>query len=155
MVVTLKAGPLTAFDLNGDAVAQLNVVGQVHNPGKVSHGGTYTAFSFGWGVSKHLPASGMVRFVNQADQPHFLVLQHVKDSTTNKKVRKFIDSGDQGNPPWVLKGSADSGVLSPGKSQLLSYDLKPGKYLVACFWPDYFTGMPHVNMGMWKLVTLR
>jgi len=25
---------------------------------------------------------------------------------------------------------------------------------VACFWPDYFTGMPHAFMGMWKLVTL-
>ena len=32
--------------------------------------------------------------------------------------------------------------------------LPPGKYLVACFWPDYFTGMPHVAMGMWKLVTI-
>jgi hypothetical protein len=96
----------------------------------------------------------MVKFANQADQPHFLALQHVKDSTTNAKVRKFINSGGQGNPPWVLKGSADSGVLSPGKSQLLNYDLKPGKYLVACFWPDYFTGMPHAFMGMWKLVTL-
>jgi hypothetical protein len=154
MVVKLNAAQLMAIDQNGDAVAMLNVVGKAPDQKKVPHDGKYTAFSYGWDVSSHLPASGMVKFLNQADQPHFLVLQHVKDSTTNAKVRKFINSGGQGNPPWVLKGSADSGVLSPGKSQLLRYDLKPGKYLVACFWPDYFTGMPHAFMGMWKLVTL-
>ena len=155
MVVQLHGTTqLAAIDQNGDAVAMLNVVGKAPDQKNVAHDGKYTAFSYGWAVSSHLPASGMVKFANQADQPHFLALQHVKDSTTNAKVRKFINSGGQGNPPWVLKGSADSGVLSPGKSQLLNYDLKPGKYLVACFWPDYFTGMPHAFMGMWKLVTL-
>lgn len=154
MVVRLRATQLMAIDLNGDATAMLSVVGTAHEQKKVAHDGTYSAFTYGWGVSKHLPASGMAKFVNSADQPHFLVIQRVKDSTTNAKVRKFINAGGQGNPPWVLKASADTGVLSPGKSQLFSYDLPAGKYLLACFWPDYFTGMPHVNMGMWKLVTL-
>jgi hypothetical protein len=154
MVVRLRATQLMAIDLNGDATAMVNVVGTAHEQKKVAHTGTYSAFTYGWGVSKHLPASGMAKFVNSADQPHFLVIQRVKDSTTNAKVRKFINAGGQGNPPWVLKASADTGVLSPGKSQLFRYDLPAGKYLLACFWPDYFTGMPHVNMGMWKLVTL-
>ena len=155
MVVKLNAAQLMAIDQNGDAVAMLNVVGKAPEQAKVPHDGKYTAFSFGWGVSKHLPASGMVKFANQADQPHFLVLQRVKDSTTNAKVRKFINSGGQGNPPWALKATADSGVLSPGKSQLLSYDLPAGKYLVACWWPDDDTGMPHALMGMWDLVELK
>jgi hypothetical protein len=53
-----------------------------------------------------------------------------------------------------MKAEADTGVLSPGKSQLFSYHLPAGKYFIACFWPDYFTGMPHFLMGMWKLVTI-
>ena len=154
MVVKLTAAAYTAADFNGDAFASLNVVGTPPNQPAVSHSGTFTAFSYGWGVSNNLPASGTVKFANQADQPHFLTLQHVKSSTTNEKVRKFIKSGAEGNPPWVLKGSTESGVASPNRSQLLDYDLPAGKYIVACFWPDYFTGMPHVNMGMWKLVTL-
>lgn len=154
MVATVHAGELVAVDQFGDAIRPLRVVGTVGTLGTVPHSGTYTAFTFGWGVSRHLPASGTVRFVNQADQPHFLVLQQVKSSTTNRQVRKFIRSGMQGNPSWGLKASADAGVVSPGKSQLLTYDLPPGKYLVQCFWPDYFHGMPHVAMGMWKLVTL-
>jgi hypothetical protein len=156
MVVKLRATQLIAADFaqDGNTMAMVNVVGTAPDQKKVPHDGKYTAFTYGWEVSKHLPASGMVKFANQADQPHFLVVQRVKDSTTNAKVRKFINSGGQGNPPWVLKASAESGVVSPGKSQLFSYDLPAGKYLAACFWPDYFTGMPHVFMGMWKLVTL-
>lgn len=83
-----------------------------------------------------------------------MVLQQVKPSTTNKQVRRFIKSGSQRNPKWALKASTGAGVVSPGKSQLLDYDLPAGKYFLACFWPDYFTGNPHFMMGMWKLVRL-
>lgn len=154
MVVTLRASQFMALDQNGNAAAMLQVTGKPGKPGTAPHRGQFTAFSYGWGTSRHLPASGVARFSNQADQPHFLVLQHVKSSTTAKQVRRFVNGGLRGNPSWGLKESADTGVLSPGKSQLFSYDLPPGKYLAMCFWPDYFSGAPHVMMGMWKLVTL-
>src|SRR5205814_316845 len=95
-----------------------------------------------------------VSFSNHADQPHFLVLQHVKSTTTNKMVQDFIKAGGEGNPSWGLKESAESGVVSPFTNQKVTYDLPARKYLVACFWPHDFTGMPHMFMSMWKLVTL-
>lgn len=153
-VVKLRAGQYMAIDPNSPAVGMLNLVGTAPKQPKVASDGTYTAFTHGWAVSRGLPASGTVKFRNQSDQPHMLVLQQVKSSTTNKQVRKFINSGMQGQPSWALKASADAGVISPGRSSLMRYDLPPGKYLAACFWPDYFTGMPHVAMGMWKLVTI-
>jgi hypothetical protein len=154
MVVILKAGPFMAIDQNGNAVAQIAVVGHAATTSLGQHTGTYWAFSYGWSVSKHLPAAGTVKVTNQADQPHFLVIQRVKDSTTNAVVRKSLAKGGNGNPSWLLKATAESGVISPGTSQLMSYDLPAGKYFIACFWPDYFTGMPHFLMGMWKLVTI-
>jgi hypothetical protein len=153
MVATLGAMQYMAIDQNGNAGAVLKTVGKTRSATAAFHG-TYTAFTYGWGVSSRLPASGYVRFVNHADQPHFLVLQHVKASTTNAQVRRFINSGSQSNPTWVLKATAGTGVVSPNREQLFRYSLPAGKYLIACFWPDYFTGMPHINMGMWKLVTL-
>jgi hypothetical protein len=153
MVARVRAGQVAAIDQNGPAMALLQVTG-TYKKSSASSSGRYTAFSYGWDASRHLPASGTVRFVNQADQPHFLVLQRVKAGTTKAQVRKYVNSGSQANPPWGLRASADTGVLSPGKSQLVSYDLPAGKYLAMCFWPDYFTGMPHFAMGMWKLVTL-
>ena len=154
MVVNLKAAQYFAIDQNGNAVAQLRVIGKAPAFPAVPHSGSYTAFSYGWGVSKHLPAVGTVKVTNQADQPHFLVIQRVKDGTTNAMVRKSLASNSQGNPSWLLKAQNGSGVVSPGTSQFVSYHLPAGKYFIACFWPDYFTGMPHFLMGMWKLVTI-
>ncbi len=154
MVVTLPPGDYLAIDQNSDAAAPLSLVGTVGKAGRTPSSAKYTAFTFGWGVSKNLPASGTVKFLNQSDQPHFMVLQRVKPSTTNAKVRRFIKSGPRGDPKWALKASTGGGVVSPGKSQLLDYDLPAGKYFLACFWPDYFNGKPHFMMGMWKLVTL-
>jgi hypothetical protein len=70
-------------------------------------------------------------------------------------VRKFFKSGAQVTPSWALRGSTGTGVISPGRSQIVAVHLPPGKYLLACFWPDDRTGMPHAMMGMWKLVTLK
>lgn len=48
-----------------------------------------------------------------------------------------------------------SGVLSPGRSLLLSYALPPGTYVLACFVADDVTGMPHAMMGMHRAVVVR
>lgn len=154
MVVSLPATQFMAIDQNGNAGAMLKVVGKA--PSRVGQpvSGTYTAYSYGWVPSSNLPASGWVKIANQADQPHFFVIQHVKSTTTNAMVKKAFSSDSQAQPSWALKETAQSGVIAAGTSQMLHYNLPAGKYLVACFWPDYFTGMPHAFMGMWKLVTL-
>jgi len=154
MVVSLPAAQFMAVDQNGNAAAVLKVVGKAPSRVLQPYSGVLTAYSYGWVPSSNLPASGWVKVTNQADQPHFMVLQHVKSTTTNKMVNQFIASGAQGNPSWGLKETAESGVIAPGTSQILRYNLPAGKYLVACFWPDYFSGMPHFFMGMWKLATL-
>ncbi len=48
-----------------------------------------------------------------------------------------------------------SGVLSPGRSLLLSYALPPGTFVLACFVADDVTGMPHAMMGMHRVVVVR
>jgi hypothetical protein len=154
VVIGLSSGSYYAADLNGNARRQLNITGKAPSQTSPKPTSTFTAYSYGWTATGALHAKGWVTFVNSADQPHFLVLQHVKQSTTNDQVKKFIASGSQSNPPWALKEGYQAGVVSPGHSQLSKLDLPAGKYIVMCFWPDYFTGMPHVNMGMWRLIQL-
>ena len=101
-----------------------------------------------------LPRNGWVKMHNNAVEPHMFVLQHVKQSTTKQDVRDYIASGSQKPPSWGLGDSMDAGVISPGKTQVFSYRMPAGKYLIACFWPSIQTGMPHFAMGMWKLVEL-
>lgn len=157
MVANLPASSAYVLtDFNGNAAVPLTVTGKpAANQAHQSFSATYNAYVYGWvPSSSHLPAKGWVRFANRSDQPHVMVLEHVKSSVTAAQVRKFIASGANGNPGWDLPGGANSGVISPDHSQLVKVNTPPGKYILLCFWPDYFHGMPHFMMGMWKLVNL-
>jgi hypothetical protein len=154
---TLTAGHYVAIDQTGNpAPAFQTVTGTAVKRAVPATHGSITTFTYGFGTTPTtLPKSGWVRAKNQADQPHFIVLEKVKDSTTNHQVAAFVKSGMQGNPPWALRPTASMGVFSPGRSVAWKYDLPAGKYLIACFWPDRFSGMPHIAMGMWKLIHLK
>lgn len=151
--VTLAPGRYLFLDQNGSAHTWLNVT-----PGgprqSVSHHGHITAFSYGFGNSGNLRGHGKMRVRNVSDQPHFVVFQHVKPSTTHRQVRKFLDSGAQGRPSFLLRGSTETGVISPYHGEVFRTHLPAGKYVILCFWPDDETGMPHAFMGMWKLLRL-
>ena len=153
-VVTLRKGTFYFLDQNSNAVRKVTVVGDVPQRPGVPHQGSITAFTYGFtSAPLTIPASGTVYFHNHADQPHFLEMQRVQDGTTDAQVRAFVNH-PAGNPPWALKAGTGAGVLSPGTGEMLRYNLPAGEYLLACFWPDRFTGMPHFFMGMWKLIHL-
>lgn len=154
--VKLHAGRLIAIDQNSNAFTRLRVWGTAPSRPVVRARAGITAFSYGFGTTRAaLPRSGWTRVNNRSDQPHFIVMQRVKMSTTGRQVRRFIRSGARGNPPWGLKVNRSTGVISPNRGQVWHLDVPAGKYLLACFWPDDDTGMPHFFMGMWKLVRVR
>jgi hypothetical protein len=151
--VTLRHGNFYMLDQNGSAVTPFRVVGDpVSRPG-VAHQSTITAFSYGFESDPEtIPAAGTLYFFNQADQPHFLEIQHVKEGTTRSQVKHAFMSN--GRPSFILPGSTGAGVISPYFGQMMQYDLPPGEYLIACFWPAADTGLPHAFMGMFKLIHL-
>lgn len=152
----LNKGRYVFIDQDSNAYTWVNVVGSAPARAAVPSEGSITTYTYGFANSPaKLPASGAVTIDNRSDQPHFVVLQQVKISTTRKMVRKYFQGGSQSEPNFVLKATTSSGVLSPTKSEVFKYDLPAGKYIVACFWPDRDTGMPHANMGMWKLLWLK
>lgn len=151
---TLRPGTYYALDQDSNALTKFTVSGTTVTRA-VPHASTVDLFTYGFGPSPaSIPHAGRTLVYNHSDQPHFLVLQQVKQSTTNADVEKFIKSGGQGNPSWALKPTNSNGVLSPSQGSVWSYNLPKGKYLMACFWPDADTGMPHFFMGMYKLVEL-
>lgn len=154
-VVTLRAGHFYLIDQTSNAAPKpFTVVGNVTPRPNFPHQSKITAFTYGFDSSPlTIPAKGTTYFFNQADQPHFLEMQRVKDGTTAADVRAYLKH-PAGPPPFGLRAGTGAGVLSPGTGQMLSYNLPAGEYLLACFWPDRFTGMPHFFMGMWKLIHL-
>ena len=159
---TLYSGTYYFVDQEGNAKAQVTVTGTPTTTSSIAPSSTITAFNtkkgasrFSTGGARTLPRSGWTLFRDHADQPHFLVIQHVKDSTTAKDIRAYQKSGGQSAPTWAAQGETDAGVISPDTQILFHYHLPAGKYVITCFWPDAKTGMEHFAMGMWKLVTLK
>jgi hypothetical protein len=155
--VTLHAGTFYFVDQNGPGFAKVTVVGDVPQRANVAHQGSVTAFTYGFETSPKpdsIPASGTMRFFNHADQPHFLEIQRVKAGTTARQVRRVLSPTSHARPTFLLRAHFSTGVVSPNFGELVRYDLPRGEYLIACFWPDRLTGMPHAFMGMWKLIHL-
>lgn len=101
-----------------------------------------------------LPANGIIRFKNAStESPHFMFLQHVKEGTTRKQVIDSFQS--EGQPDFVLKGTAGTDAISQGEAMNLSVNVPAGEYALMCFFPDPKDGMPHAFMGMVKIVHLR
>jgi hypothetical protein len=108
-----------------------------------------------WKVGKHNAAHGWMSTTNNAEEPHFVVLDHVKKSATMKQVQDcFAGPPDQCHVFAKDGASADTGVISPGHRFLWAYDLPKGKYLAECFWPSKMDGTPHALMGMLKFTNL-
>lgn len=98
---------------------------------------------------------GLLRFDNDATDYHFVELVQLKPGVTRAQILKVLQSG--GDPTSLLMpngGEYSTGVLSPGTSQLSTYDLPKGHYALACFWPDE-NGVPHAFMGMIRTIELR
>jgi hypothetical protein len=154
--VHLSPGSYLAIDQDSNAVQPFDVVSAAADYRTLYPTSFVTTKNnkFHLHTTLALTHAGWLKFHNNAVEPHMFVLQHVKQSTTNKDVRDYAASGSEKPPSWGLPEATGSAVISPGTTQVFHYSLPAGKYLVACFWPSKDTGMPHFAMGMWKLVEL-
>lgn len=158
--VVLPAGTYTFLDDTGNLPRRPRTVSVSSNPTGVAAPGpattatvTMKAHRDRFGGSTTLPASGTITVANHStESPHFLSLQHVKKGTTRKQVVSSFRS--QSRPAFIRKGSAGTDALGEGMSQTLEYSLPKGTYAEFCFFPDPKTGIPHVFMGMVRIVHL-
>jgi hypothetical protein len=154
---TLYAGTYYAIAENHNVRKKITVVGTPSAASWIANNSTITTTAknkYYTGGHTTLPRTGWTLFRNHSSEPHMLVLQKVKSSTTGSMVRNFIKH-PSGTPSWALHLSTSTGIISPGTQMLWHHNLPSGRYLLMCFWPDDETGMPHFFMGMWKLVNFK
>lgn len=109
-----------------------------------------------WGAKPaSIPHRGLLTFKNKASMNHFIVMVKLNKGKTYADFKKWINAGANSAPPVNFDVGMDSGVLSPGHSQVFRYNLPRGRYVMLCFWPDAtMGGMPHAFMGMHRPITL-
>jgi len=87
-----------------------------------------------------------IRVVNDAPQPHELVLVRLDDGKTVGDLMTWSAAHMQGPPPGRFVGGVVG--LAPGASNLLELTLDAGNYALICYLPDAKDGKPHFVHGM-------
>lgn len=88
-----------------------------------------------------------VDFSNAGAQPHHLLISKLVGDATAEDLEKAIKSGGS-KPPIEQKGGVATAVIEGGESQLVDFNLKPGRYAFYCFISDRQGGPPHALKGM-------
>jgi hypothetical protein len=108
------------------------------------------AVDYGFKGSDLKAGENEILFTNAGAQPHHILASRFVGQATVADAEKFLKSSGRGGgqPPLIQKGSQDTAVVEGGESQLVTLNLKPGRYALYCFITDRQGGPPHVIKGM-------
>lgn len=114
------------------------------------------------GLENPVPAGEQVwKITNTGKQPHFMDVVTLPAGTTQQQLMEAINAEMSGTP---VAGGLDlshitdvggTSTLSPGQTMWTAFDLAPGTYGVACFFPDQQSGAPHAALGMVAVFTVQ
>ena len=103
---------------------------------------------------------GTYLFQNIGDSHHMMSIIPIAAGVTDAQVQAFFTANWNTLPQNLVQPAFSSGtwsgahVISPGQTVIVSYNLPPGTYLLACWIPDAQMGRPHAYMGMHLIITL-
>ncbi len=143
---TLKPGKYYAADLESEGAAEFEVTGD--GEGEVeAPAATIDATEYSFTTSGLKAGKNEVLFDNKGGEPHFVVGLPINQGKSIDDVKTFFKE-EKGKPPFSEKGSFDTAVSEGGGKQVVTLDVKKGKYALVCFIPDRKGGPPHVAKGM-------
>jgi hypothetical protein len=118
---------------------------------------TVSATDHGYTADGLTSGRNEVTFENAGSEPHHLLLGQLRKGATIADAKRFLLSDtDAGSGPFPPAGSeAATSVLEDGTSQVITLDLKPGKYALYCFVSDRRGGPPHIVRGMISAVSVK
>jgi len=154
----LEPGTYYAFDTEGElpdaaAVPTLEVSGDTSDE-TVEADETVDAFEYGFDADQLSAGKTEIAFDNTGAQPHHLLAALLTGDNTAEDVEKAFES-EKGKPPFDEKSFQSTAVVEGGEGQLVTLDLKPGRYVLFCFITDRQGGKPHALKGMVDEVEVR
>lgn len=146
-----EPGTYYAIDTEGSlpspkSLAAIEVSGEVSDE-EVEADATVSAFEYGFKAEGLSSGKTEIAFENSGAQPHHLLISEITGNKTADDVEQSFES-DKGPPPLNEKNSQSTAVIEGGETQLVTLDLKPGRYALYCFITDRQGGKPHALKGM-------
>jgi hypothetical protein len=108
---------------------------------------TVSAFDYGFDAEPLPSGKTEVAFDNTGAEPHHLLAAPLLGQNTAKDAESFFKA-NEGKPPFGEEGTISTAVIEGGEDQLVTLDLKPGRYVLFCFISDREGGSPHAIKGM-------
>lgn len=124
----------------------LDVEGEASDD-QVEADATISAFEYGFEGEGLTSGSTEIAFENSGTQPHHIVYAPLSGDATAADVNRFLKT-EKGKPPFEDKDVHSTAAVEGGESQLVTLDLKPGRYVLLCFISDRQGGPPHAFKGM-------
>lgn len=149
----LEPGTYYAVDSEGNpgppeagSLAVLKVSGE-ESGDEVEADDTVAAFEYGFEADELPAGKTEISFENSGAQPHHLIAAPLEGNSTAEDVERFFET-EKGKPPLSEGDGVTTTVIEGGESQLVTVDLKPGRYALFCFISDREGGKPHALKGM-------
>ena len=149
----LEPGTYYAFNTEGSqsqsdsaSVPVMDVTGETSDE-TVEADETVDAFEYGFKAEQLTSGKTEIAFENTGAQPHHLLAAPLTGDSTAKDVEQAFKS-EKGKPPFDEESFQSTAVLEGGEDQLVTLDLKPGRYVLFCFITDRQGGTPHALKGM-------
>ena len=107
--------------------------------------------------SATLPARRTIRVRNTSTDLHEVLFGRVRRGTSDDDIQAYYSSGSTDAPPYALEAPLRGvAAMNPRRVAYVRFpQLKPGRYSLLCFAPDASSGMPHVVMGMHRVLSMR
>jgi len=149
----LEPGTYYAFNTEGSqsrsdpaSVPAMKVTGDSSDE-TVEADETVDAFEYGFKAEQLTSGKTEVAFENTGTQPHHMLAAPLTGDNTAEDVEQAFKS-EKGKPPFDEENFQSTAVLEGGEGQLVTLDLKPGRYVLFCFITDRQGGPPHALKGM-------
>ncbi len=107
------------------------------------------------------PGQQTLQFVNDSDQPHFLLFLKSPGPITMDQLMQLLQLPEGTEPPPGLPNPEEfmptvfAATISEDATEWVALDLEPGYYIVACFIPDRENPqMPHAAQGLIDVIAV-
>jgi hypothetical protein len=119
---------------------------------------TVTLKDYRISASGKLPKNGAIAIHSNGPSPHFLVAFPLKRASDARDALRLLKQGNERKFEPLIGGQPASlvGLISPGTTNVVQMKLRPGTWVLACFYADAKSmNMPHIMRGMETKVTVK